>query len=357
MEEALTFDDVLLIPQYSEILPSEVCLETQLSPCQPLAIPILSAAMDSVTETSMAIGMAKVGGLGIIHKNMTIDEQSLCVKTCKANAPGAPIGAAIGIGESVERASTLVQAGVDVLVIDTAHAHSKTVLDTAKQIKNLFPEKILIVGNIVTGEAAICLAKVGVDAVKVGIGPGSICTTRIISGVGYPQITAIMSVAKALKKTPITIIADGGMRYSGDIVKALAAGADCVMLGGMLAGTEEAPGEVIYIDEKAYKMYRGMGSVAAMKQGSADRYFQKQKERKFVPEGVEGLVPFKGSINDVLYQILGGLRSGMGYLGARTLKELKEQAIFTRISQSGRAESHIHNLQYVKNTPNYSITT
>ncbi|WP_100933948.1 IMP dehydrogenase [Candidatus Chlamydia corallus] len=354
MEEALTFDDVLLIPQYSEILPSEVSLNTAISKTLSLRIPILSAAMDSVTETSMAIALAKEGGLGILHKNMSEVEQSSCIKKIKENCPQAPIGAAVGTGSlGISRANHLVEAGVDVLVIDTAHAHSKAVFQTALEIKSQFPKISLVVGNLVTAEAALFLAEIGVDAVKVGIGPGSICTTRIISGIGYPQITAITNVAKALKHSPVTIIADGGIRYSGDIIKALAAGADSVMLGSLLAGTDEAPGEIIYINEKPFKRYQGMGSLGAMEKGSADRYFQKQEQKKFVPEGVEGLLPFKGSVHDVLYQLLGGIRSGMGYIGAKTLKDLKNRAAFVRITESGRAESHVHNIYQVKPTSNY----
>ncbi|SPN73333.1 Inosine-5'-monophosphate dehydrogenase,inosine 5'-monophosphate dehydrogenase,L-lactate dehydrogenase (FMN-dependent) and related alpha-hydroxy acid dehydrogenases,inosine-5'-monophosphate dehydrogenase,IMP dehydrogenase / GMP reductase domain [Chlamydia serpentis] len=356
-EEALTFDDVLLIPQYSEILPSEVCLKTAISKTLILDIPILSAAMDSVTETDMAIALAQEGGLGILHKNMSEIEQSSSVRKIKENLSDALVGAAIGTGlQGISRATNLVEAGVDVLVIDTAHGHSKAVFQTALEIKSLFPQITLIVGNIVTAEAALFLAEIGVDAVKVGIGPGSICTTRIVSGVGYPQITAIINVAKALKGFPVTIIADGGMCYSGDIVKALAAGAHSVMLGSMLAGTNEAPGEIIYIDEQPFKMYRGMGSLGAMEKGSADRYFQKQGEKKFVPEGVEGLLHFKGPVYNVLYQILGGLRSGMGYLGAKSLQDLRDRASFVRVTQSGRAESHIHNIQKVQPSPNYLIS-
>lgn len=355
MEEALTFDDVLLLPQYSEVLPSDVCIETRLSSSLSLSIPILSAAMDSVTELPMALAMAQLGGMGVVHKNLSKDAQTLCVQEFrKCSGKEMPIAAAIGVGDQgIERAQALVEAGVQALVIDTAHAHSKSVLQTAIQVKTLFPETTLIVGNIVTGEAAKQLADVGVDAVKVGIGPGSICTTRIVSGVGCPQITAILSVSQALQGSSVSLIADGGMRYSGDIVKALAAGADCVMLGGMLAGTKEAPGEIVYIEEQAYKKYRGMGSIGAMKQGSADRYFQKQEQKKFIPEGVEGFVPFKGSVKDVLFHILGGLRSGMGYLGAKTLKELKKNATFVKLSQAGRAESHVHNLYHVQRSPNY----
>ncbi len=357
MREALTFDDVLLKPQYSEVLPQETCLSSSVSKSLPLSIPILSAAMDSITEFSMARGMAVAGGLGVVHKNLTVNEQVSVVKQIKSQDASFAVGCAVGIGQQGwERADMLVEAGVDALVVDTAHGHSRLVLDTAEYLKKNYPEVTLIVGNIVSREAALCLAEIGVDAVKVGIGPGSICTTRIVSGVGVPQLTAIMDVVEALRGSSVRIIADGGMRYSGDIVKALAAGAHCVMLGSMLAGTNETPGDIVHVHGQAYKMYRGMGSQGAMEKGSAERYFQECNAKKFVPEGVEGLVPYKGSLDDVLYQILGGLRSGMGYLGARNLEELQKNAVFVRITHSGKTESHIHNLQYVQGTLNYQIS-
>ncbi|BAE81199.1 inosine-5'-monophosphate dehydrogenase [Chlamydia felis Fe/C-56] len=357
MREALTFDDVLLVPQYSEVLPGEACLSASVSESLDLAIPILSAAMDSVTELSMAIAMAEAGGLGVIHKNMDLDEQVSMVKHIKSQASSLAVGCSVGIGQQgLQRADVLVEAGVDAVVVDTAHGHSRLVLDTAKTLKKHYPSVTLIVGNIVSREAALCLGEIGVDAVKVGIGPGSICTTRIISGVGLPQLTAVMDVSEALRDSSVRVIADGGMRYSGDIVKALAAGAHCVMLGSMLAGTNEAPGEIVHVNEQAYKMYRGMGSLGAMKRGSAERYFQEHNAKKFVPEGVEGLVPYKGSLHDVLYQILGGIRSGMGYVGARNLEELRKNAVFARITHSGRTESHIHNLQHIQQAPNYLVS-
>ncbi|WP_348662610.1 IMP dehydrogenase [Chlamydia vaughanii] len=356
MREALTFDDVLLTPQYSEVLPHETCLSSYISRSLSLNIPILSAAMDSVTEFSMALAMAEAGGLGVIHKNISAEKQADIIRQVKSHNPVLSTAAAIGIGQQgLERAEILVDAGVTALVIDTAHGHSKAVIDTAVIIKKHYPEITLIVGNIVTPQAALCLAESGVDAVKVGIGPGSICTTRIISGVGLPQLTAVMDVAAALKDSSVCVIADGGMRYSGDIVKALAAGAHCVMLGGMLAGTDEAPGEIIQTCEKTYKMYRGMGSIGAMHKGSAERYFQEKTAKKFVPEGVEGLVPYKGALSDVLYQIIGGIRSGMGYIGAHNLEELRQKAVFTRITHSGRSESHTHTLQHVQQAPNYLV--
>ncbi|SYX09046.1 Inosine-5'-monophosphate dehydrogenase,inosine 5'-monophosphate dehydrogenase,L-lactate dehydrogenase (FMN-dependent) and related alpha-hydroxy acid dehydrogenases,inosine-5'-monophosphate dehydrogenase,IMP dehydrogenase / GMP reductase domain [Chlamydia poikilotherma] len=357
MREALTFDDVLLVPQYSDVLPQDTCLASSISGSLPLTIPILSAAMDSVTELSMARAMTVAGGLGIVHKNMDTSAQVSIVKQIKSQSSSLVVGGAVGIGqEGLERADALVEVGIDALVVDTAHGHSKLVLDTALTIKKNYPSVTLIVGNIVSRAAALCLAEIGVDAVKVGIGPGSICTTRIISGVGLPQLTAVIDVSEALRDSSVRVIADGGMRYSGDIVKALAAGAHCVMLGSMLAGTDETPGEVVRINEQAYKTYRGMGSLGAMKRGSAERYFQKNNAKKFVPEGVEGLVPYKGSLDDVLYQILGGIRSGMGYLGAHNLEELRQNAVFARITHSGRAESHIHNLQHIQHAPNYLIS-
>lgn len=350
MLEALTFDDVLLIPHYSEVLPSDVSLATSLSTALSLAIPVLSAAMDAVTEEEMAIAMAKEGGLGIIHKNMEIHRQASLVRYVKSHA--SMVGAAVGVGKAgIERAEALVEAGTDVLVVDTAHGHSQRVLETARELST-YPVT-LVVGNIVSKEAACDLAEVGVHAVKVGIGPGSICTTRIVSGVGCPQLTAIMQVAGALKDSSVRVIADGGIRYSGDIVKALAAGAHCVMLGSMLAGTNEAPGEIVYIEDQPYKVYRGMGSLGAMRQGSADRYCQEKGAQKLVPEGVEGLVAYKGAISDVLYQILGGIRSGMGYLGAADLQMLKSHARFVRVTHSGKTESHVHNLHHIQQSPNY----
>lgn len=358
MRESLTFDDVLLVPQYSEVLPSETCLSSYVSSRLSLNIPILSAAMDTVTEFSMALAMAQMGGLGVIHKNMSWEEQAEIIRKIRLQNCELPTAAAIGIGQAgLERADLLVREGVSALVVDTAHGHSRSVMDSAAEIKQRYPDVTLIVGNIVTPQAALCLAELGVDAVKVGIGPGSICTTRIISGVGLPQLTAVMDVSKALKDSGVTVIADGGMRYSGDIVKALSAGAHCVMLGGMLAGTDESPGDVVQVGDTLYKMYRGMGSIEAMHKGSAERYFQDKSAKKFVPEGVEGLVSYKGALSDVLYQILGGIRSGMGYLGARNLDELRRHAAFTRITHSGRSESHAHTLQHIKQAPNYLVST
>lgn len=369
--EGLTFDDVLLIPSYSEVLPREVDLHCKFSKNITLNIPIVSAAMDTVTEAPMAIAMASEGGIGVIHKNMSIGDQAAnvrevknadCKEICK-NHPNACMDAegrlrvAAGIGitqDAVDRVRALVSEGVDAVVLDSAHGHSKGVLDKLKEIKATFPGLDVIVGNIATAEAAEDLLKAGADGVKVGIGPGSICTTRIVAGVGVPQLSAIYDVATALKDSGVPMIADGGLRYSGDIVKALAAGGDCVMCGSMFAGTEEAPGELIVEDGRKYKAYRGMGSLDAMAAGSKDRYFQGNvtQTKKLVPEGIVGRVPYKGSLEETVYQLIGGIRSGMGYCGARNLETLKN-AKFTRITASGMAESHPHDVAITKETPNY----
>ncbi len=479
--EGLTYDDVILVPSYSEMLPRNVDLTTKLTRNISLNIPILSAAMDTVTETAMAIALAQEGGIGILHKNMSIEEQAKMVKKVKRaengmiidpisvpdNAKvkdaltimkdfqigGIPVvdknkklvgivtnrdlrfernlkrpisevmtkkeklitttevtdfekaedilqkfkieklpvvdkafrliglitykdiikikarpnackdirgclrvGAAIGVGiESIERAKELITAGVDVFCIDTAHGHSKGVIETIKLIKKQFPEIDVIAGNIATEEAALDLAKAGVDAVKVGMGPGSICTTRVISGVGMPQLTAINNVATALKKKNIPVIADGGIRYTGDITKAIAAGADSVMLGSMFAGVEEAPGETIIYEGRKFKIYRGMGSIEAMQKGSKDRYFQETVEdiHKLVPEGIVGRVPYKGTVSEVIYQMVGGLRAGMGYCGTANIEKLKA-AKFVRITSSGVRENHPHDITITSEAPNYS---
>jgi len=473
IKEGLTFDDVLLTPGYSEVLPREVDVSTHFSRHIPLAIPIVSAAMDTVTEANMAIAMAKEGGIGVIHRNLSIDKQQEEVAKVKRyesviihnpitltpndtlqkarklmeeyGISGFPIvegrklvgiltkrdllfrdpnlkckdvmtkdvitaspdidtqqakqllakhrieklplvdkdgnlvglitakdilsrelypnatkdehgrlrvAAAVGTDRfTMERVKALVDAGVDAIVIDTAHGHSKKVMDIAAKIRDKYPDIELVVGNIGTREAAIDLQKIGVDAIKVGIGPGSICTTRVIAGVGVPQLTAIMEVAKE-KEVPV--IADGGVRYSGDIVKALAAGADSVMLGNILAGTEESPGETVFLTGRRYKVYRAMGSITAMRAGSSDRYFQ-EEEKKLVPEGVEGIVPYRGKVGEVLFQLIGGLRSGMGYCGARTIRELQVKARFIRVTTAGLRESHPHNIKITKEPPNYEV--
>lgn len=481
IQQALTFDDVLLIPSHSEVLPKEVSLKTQLTREIELNIPLLSAAMDTVTEARLAIVMAQEGGIGIIHKNMSITEQADEVRKVKKfesgmvkdpisvpptlsvhdllrliskhNISGVPVvdndllvgivtsrdirfetnlalpisavmtpkerlvtvkegasreeirsllhkhriekllvvnehfnlrglitvkdiqkakenpyankdaseqlrvGAAVGIGEgSSQRVSALIEAGVDILVVDTAHGHSSGVLNRIKWIKKNFRDIQVIGGNIATASAAFDLVEAGVDAVKVGIGPGSICTTRIVTGVGVPQISAIANVAAGLKGR-VPIIGDGGVRFSGDICKALAAGADTVMLGGIFAGTEESPGEIELYKGRTYKNYRGMGSIGAMVQGSSDRYFQDPSENyeKLVPEGIEGRVAYKGHVQTIIYQMMGGLRSCMGYLGSKTIKILQEKAEFVQVTQAGMRESHVHDVSITKQAPNYQV--
>ena len=477
-DEALTFDDVLLVPQYSEVLPAETDVSTRLTRKIKLNIPLISAAMDTVTENELAKALAREGGVGIIHKNISIEEQAHEVELVKRTENGVienpvvirpddtilnalklmaeykiggfpvvddngylvglltnrdvrfetdvskkardlmterkklivanpgisleeakeilhknrikklPIvdennkliglitikdvlsviehpnaardskgrlivGAAVGTGTDVfERIDALVKVGVDVVVVDTAHGHSKKVLDTVTEIKRRYPDLEIIAGNVATGEATKALIKAGADAVKVGIGPGSICTTRIVAGIGVPQLSAIMECAKMAKEYDTPIIADGGVRYSGDIVKALAAGAQTVMLGSIFAGTEESPGETVLYQGRKYKVYRGMGSISAMKAGSADRYFQSENQ-KLVPEGVEGMVPYKGLVRDVVFQLVGGLRAGMGYVGASNINKLYENAKFIKVSQASVKESHPHDITITKEPPNY----
>ncbi len=483
ISEGLTYDDVLLVPHYSEVLPREVSTQSYFSRNIPLNVPIVSAAMDTVTESAMAIAIAREGGIGVLHKNMTIEEQALQVRKVKRAESGmiidpvtlsltstvgdaklcmkehsiggipivddagilkgivtnrdlrferdknrpitqvmtgenlitAPEGismkdaekileshkieklpvvnkdyklvglitfrdianlqsksvsnkdsigrlrvaAALGVTvDAVERAEALVHAGVDAVVIDTAHGHTRGVVSVLKKVKERFPQLDVVVGNIATAEAALYLAEAGADAVKVGIGPGSICTTRVVAGVGYPQLSAVMQVAAALKEKNIRIpvIADGGIRYTGDIVKAIAAGADCVMLGSLLAGIKESPGETIIFEGRKFKSYRGMGSVEAMQHGSKDRYFQDVEDdiKKLVPEGIVGRVPYKGELQESMHQFIGGLRAGMGYCGAKDIETLKETGRFVRITTSGIAESHPHNVTITKEAPNYS---
>ncbi len=482
VEKALTFDDVLLLPAHSVILPRNVNLATRFTREISLNIPLISAAMDTVTEARLAIALAQEGGIGIIHKNMPAESQAAhvanvkrfesgvvkdpitippdmtvrdvlnlirkfkisglpvvegskvvgivtnrdlrfetnldqpiknimtlkerlvtvnegttreeamallhryrlervlvvnddfelrglitvkdIVKTsehpnaCKDDLGRLRVGAAIGVGEgSEERAEALAEAGVDVIVVDTAHGHSQSVLDRVQWVKKRFPSIQVIGGNIGTAAAARALTDHGADAVKVGIGPGSICTTRVVAGVGVPQITAIKNVSEALDGTGVPLIADGGIRYSGDITKAIAAGADSVMLGGLFAGTEESPGEIELFQGRSYKTYRGMGSLSAMQQGSSDRYFQQieQDAKKLVPEGVEGRVPFKGSVIAVIHQLIGGVRSGMGYLGCETIEDMHVKAEFIEITAAGIRESHVHNVQITKEAPNYHV--
>lgn len=478
---AITFDDVLLLPGYSESLPKDVELRTDLTAKLSLNIPLISAAMDSVTESGLAIAMAQEGGLGVIHKNMTPEEQATEVRRVKKSESGMildPItvrpeqplsavleimaeykisglpvvnsdgtvagiitnrdirfetnfdrlisevmtkdeiisvppgtnleeakkvlhqhriekvlivdsqkqlrglitikdiektkkyphaakdelgrlraGAAVGVSKDLdERLERLIAAGVDVIVVDSAHGHSKGIIDSVKYIRKAYPGVSLVAGNIATYDGAMDLAKAGADAIKVGIGPGSICTTRVISGVGVPQITAISEAKKAVKGSGVKIIGDGGIKYSGDIVKAIAAGADVVMVGSLFAGTEESPGSTVLYQGRSYKMYRGMGSLGAMKKGSKDRYFQSEQSEagKLVPEGIEGRVPFKGSLASTVFQLLGGLRSGMGYCGVRTIQELQENGKFIRITSAGLGESHVHDVYITEEAPNYS---
>ncbi len=370
ISEALTFDDVLLVPAYSEVLPGEVSLQTRLTRNIKLNIPVLSAAMDTVTGKRMAIAMALQGGLGFIHKNMSIERQAEAVKAVKSYAfdgkafPRAVtddkgnllVGAAVGIGRDImSRVEALTGAGVDVITLDSAHGHSVRVIEALRQIKRVFPSLEVVAGNIVTTRAAMDLAEAGADTVKIGVGPGAICTTRVVAGVGVPQITAIMDIYEVLKDTDIGIIADGGIKQSGDITKAIGAGAHAVMIGGLLAGTDEALGELVEIDGKKYKIYEGMGSVSAMRRGSKDRYFQEDKNaKKLVPEGIEALTPYKGGVADVLFQLTGGLRSGMGYCGTKDIDTLRRTGRFVKISRAGLAESHPHDVLMRKNAPNYS---
>ncbi len=478
---ALTFDDVLLQPKKSDIIPKDVDVKTKLADDIVLNIPILSAAMDTVTESRLAIAIAREGGMGIIHKNMSIRRQADEVDKVKRSESGvivdpfalspedmiydaeelmskyhisgvpiinkdeklvgiitnrdlrfeqdyqrpikdvmtkeglvtAPVGttveeaksllqkhkieklplvdddfklkglitikdiekakkypnsakdengqllvgAAVGIGkDTLNRARALFESGVDVIVVDTAHGHSTKVIDMVKKVKKTFPELVLIAGNVATAEATEDLIKAGADVIKVGVGPGSICTTRVVAGVGVPQITAISEAAEVAKKHGKTVIADGGIKYSGDIVKALASGANTVMIGSLLAGTEESPGELEIYKGRSYKVYRGMGSVDAMKQGSEDRYFQEgESQKKYVPEGIEGRVPYKGKLSDTIYQLVGGLRSGMGYCGTKDINTLQKEAEFVRITSAGLKESHPHDVDITKEAPNYSL--
>jgi IMP dehydrogenase len=481
-EEALTFDDVLLLPEYSEVLPREVSLRTPLTREIELNVPLLSAAMDTVTEARLAIALAQEGGIGIVHKNMSIERQAaevarvkkfesgvikdpitvrpdqsirevlaltrahgisglpvvdgenlvgivtgrdlrfedeldkpvasimtpkarlvtvpegadtaqviellhehriekvlvvnerfqlrglITVKdiqkasdfpiACKDSQGRLRVGAAVGTSaESDERVAALMDAGVDVIVVDTAHGHSRGVIERVRLLKRRYSALQVIAGNVATAEAALALVEAGADAVKVGIGPGSICTTRIIAGVGVPQITAVSNVAAALRESGVPVIADGGIRYSGDLAKAIAAGAHCVMIGGMFAGTEEAPGEVELYQGRSYKAYRGMGSVAAMQQGSKDRYFQDTTDEleKLVPEGIEGRVPYKGSVLAIVHQLLGGLRASMGYTGCNDMAQMRTRPRFVKVTSAGVRESHAHDVVITKEPPNYRV--
>jgi len=477
----LTFDDVLLVPAYAEVLPKDIDVSTQLTPSIKLNIPLVSAAMDTVTESRTAISMAREGGIGIIHKSLSIEDQVLEVdkvkksesgmivnpitihpeqklyealeimaryhisgvpvvknnklvgiltnrdlrfetnltqqisevmtaeslitvpegtaldeakkilhknriekllvvdekhnlkglitvkdiekmetypNACKDHIGRLRVGAAMGVGpERRARAESLIKAGADVIVIDTAHGHSKEVLTTIREFKQHFPDCQLIAGNVATAEATEALIQSGVDAIKVGVGPGSICTTRVIAGIGIPQVTAIMNCRKVTDKYGIPLVADGGIKFSGDITKAIAAGAHTVMIGSLFAGTEESPGETILFQGRSYKVYRGMGSLEAMKQGSKDRYFQSEveNEKKLVPEGIEGRVPYRGNLSSSIYQLVGGLKAGMGYAGCKTIQELRTKASFIKITPSGLKESHVHSVFITKEAPNYRL--
>ena len=354
IKEALTFDDVTLAPQYSKVLPSDVSTRTILSNQLKLDIPILSSAMDTVTESKMAIAVAKEGGIGVIHRNLTIAQQISEIKKVKSKK--LKVGAAVGTNESeFNRIKNIVKQDIDLIVVDTAHGHSQKVADIILKIKKIKSKKTaLCAGNIATAEAARFLCKLGVDVIKVGIGPGSICTTRLIAGIGVPQLSALLDVKKGLNKK-VKMISDGGIKFSGDIAKALAAGADAVMIGSMLAGTSEAPGKIIKKKGKLFKVFRGMGSVGAMNKGSADRYFQKkQKDKsKYVPEGVEGLIKYKGDVSKTIHKLTGGLRSSMGYLGASQIKLLSKKARFVKITKAGFYESMVHSIDEVKKNSEY----
>ena len=356
IKESLTFDDVLLIPRYSNVLPSETDISLNLTKKISLKVPFLSSAMDTVTESQMAIAMANSGGIGVIHRNLNIKKQAEEVFNVKKKK--LIVGAAVGTNkEDIDRAKTLIDNGCDLLVVDTAHGHSQKVLRTLSKLKKINKKIPLCVGNIATGEAAKKLYNSGADIIKVGIGPGSICTTRMVAGIGVPQISAIMDVKGALKNKKIKIISDGGIKFSGDIAKALAAGADAIMMGSIFAGTDESPGKKFKIKGKIYKQYRGMGSIGAMSSGSANRYFQKsfKDKSKFVPEGVEGRVEYKGNVSKIIYQLKGGLRSSMGYIGAKNLNQITKNAKFIKITKAGFYESMVHSVEMTQKSINYKL--
>ena len=350
IKEALTFDDVTLAPKYSEILPSEVDTSIILTKFLRLKIPLLSSAMDTITESKMAIAIAKAGGLGVIHRNLDIKKQIQEIRKVKKFK--LLVGAAVGAGPNeFKRADEILKENIDMIVVDTAHGHTKKVAEIIKFIKKRKNKKTaLCVGNIATAEAAKFLHKLGVDIIKVGIGPGSICTTRLVAGIGVPQLSAILNVRTGVKNQNVKIISDGGIKYSGDLAKAFAAGADAVMIGSLFAGTDETPGKLIKKNGKFFKSFRGMGSVGAMNKGSADRYFQsKQKDvSKYVPEGVEGLAKYKGKVSNVVFKLIGGLKSSMGYLGSKQIKYLRKKPQFVKITKAGFYESMVHNVDIVK---------
>ena len=354
IKEALTFDDVTLAPNYSEVLPSEVDTSIKLSNNLSLKIPILTSAMDTVTESKMAIAIAKAGGIGIIHRNLDIKKQVSEIQKVKKQK--LLVGAAVGAGPNEhKRAEQILKEGVNLIVVDTAHGHTKKVGEIIKFIKKKKTKVTLCAGNIATPEAAKYLLNLGVDIIKVGIGPGSICTTRLVAGIGVPQLSAILAVRNGLKNKKAIIISDGGIKYSGDLAKAFAAGADAVMIGSLFAGTDETPGKLIMKNGKKFKSFRGMGSVGAMNKGSADRYFQKKQKdaSKYVPEGVEGFVKYKGKVADVLFKLVGGLKSSMGYLGAKQIKNLRDKPRFVKITKAGFYESMVHNVDQIKDDRKY----
>ena len=356
IKEALTFDDVLMLPRFSSILPSNTDISLQLTNKIKLKVPFLSSAMDTVTESNMAIAMAQEGGIGVIHRNLNIKKQSSEIKKVKNKK--LLVGAAVGTNkEDFDRAKALIDSGADLIVIDTAHGHSKKVLEILSKLKKIKSKVPFCVGNIATGEAAKKLYNSGADIIKVGIGPGSICTTRMVAGIGVPQISAIMDVKKALNKKNIKIISDGGIKFSGDIAKALAAGADAIMMGSIFAGTDESPGKKFKSGGKTFKQYRGMGSIGAMSAGSANRYFQSnfKDKSKFVPEGVEGRVEYKGKVSKIIYQLQGGLRSSMGYIGAKSLKQINKRAKFVKITKAGFYESMVHSVEVTQKSINYKL--
>ena len=348
IKDSLTIDDVTLVPQYSSILPTDAITICKLSKNLNLQIPLISSAMDTVTESKMSIAISKSGGIGVIHRNLAIQKQVAEVQ--KVKRKNYIVGAAIGVNEKdLERAEELSRIKTDLIVIDTAHGHTKKVLNMIRKIKKKLKNSTLCVGNIATGKAAKFLADNGVDIVKVGIGPGSICTTRLVAGIGVPQLSAIMDVKKALKKYKTKIISDGGIKFSGDLAKAIAAGADAIMIGSLFSGTTESPGKIIRFEGKLYKNFRGMGSVGAMNAGSADRYYQKKNKdvAKYVPEGVEGMVKYKGSVKEIIYNLIGGLKSSMGYMGAKSITDLQKKGHFIKISKAGFYESMVHNVDHV----------
>lgn len=374
---ALTFDDVLLVPRHSRVLPASVDLGVRLGRVQ-LNIPILSSAMDTVTEGRLAAAIAMHGGIGIIHKNLSPERQAEEVRKAKATPiepwsqrfAGRPaldaqgrvvVGAAIGVGGDRDaRLALLVEAGLDLVVVDTAHGHSQGVLDAAAAVRSKYPDLTLVIGNVATAEATEAGFQAGADVVKVGVGPGSICTTRVVAGTGVPQLTAVSEAAAVARRWGRQIVADGGVKSSGDIAKAIGAGADAVMLGSMFAGTDEAPGQVVRIGDTRFKMYRGMGSMEAMQEGSSDRYFQDRSSdplaeaRKLVPEGVVARVPLRGPLGEVVYMLVGGLRAAMGYSGCADLGSMQREARFVRITNAGLAESHVHDVDMIEEAPNYS---